>query len=38
MVEDIGLIEEDNNDDGIYFDGVNNMEESIQITRARTIR
>ena len=38
MFEDIGLIEEDNNDDGIYFHGVNNMEESIQITRARTIR
>ena len=38
MVEDIGLIEEDNNNDAIYFEGVNNMEESIQIRRAKTIR
>lgn len=38
MAEDIGLIEEDNNDDAIYFEGVNNMEESIQIRRAKTIR
>ena len=38
MAEDIGLIEEDNNDDAIYFEGVSNMEESIQIRRAKTIR
>ena len=38
MVEDIGLIEEDNNGNGIYVHGVNNMEESIQIRRSRAIR
>ena len=37
MVEDLGLIEEDNDDDAIYFQGVN-MEESIEIRRAKTIR
>ena len=38
MVEDLGLIEEDNDNDAIYFQGVNNMEESIEIRRAKTIR
>ena len=35
-VEDIGLIKED--DDAINFQEVNNMEESVQKRRAKTIR